>query len=441
MSDAEEVMPSRTTKRTRHGASGPVKTVVKKAPRKPFHKWKPEEYQTFREENPYEEASDYRGNNHFYSKDQELVYKEVYIHKDYSVTLQHTINFAWVMAPKRRDYFAEAFAMAEEFGLYPLMKFNHNYIEYYILQFFSTVYFEADDARSLKWMTKNHVLECTLKEFGEMLGYPDSGSSDPSGWRAHENELSSSKDSISEITMVGGTCGKTAHLCQPFEILHRIYRETLMPRVGNWDEVHGYMIDLLKISKEKQGTGQKIDVMDVIYNELWYTVIDKRAPIFGPFIMKLIRKKYLALTKEDIMKEGLPIIKHLSKDLRVKSHKVSTVTAEPSAPSTSRVGKRASASRASASSSSDVEPSWFKQFKDKAKQAFCFNSDRAYEAHVAQKKAAARQKEMMRSMQLDVSPGSEGVITPEEDWKAAHGGYWSESDIPVPPHHEDQDEE
>ena len=42
--EAEEIMPSRTTKRTRQGAAGPTKTVVKKAPRKPFHKWKPDEY-------------------------------------------------------------------------------------------------------------------------------------------------------------------------------------------------------------------------------------------------------------------------------------------------------------------------------------------------------------------------------------------------------------
>ena len=170
-----------------------------------------------------------------------------------SPTVQHTIDFNWVMAPKRKDYFAEAMAMSEEFGLYPLMKFNYHYIEYYITEFFSTVFFVNDDARTLKWMTKDRMLECTLKEFGELLGYSDSGTSEPSGWRNHENELSSSKESIAHITMDGGTPGKTAHLVQPFEILHRIYRETVMPRVGNWDEVHGYMFDLLKNSKEKQG--------------------------------------------------------------------------------------------------------------------------------------------------------------------------------------------
>ena len=145
-------------------------------------------------------------------------------------------------------------AMCQEFGLFPLMKFKHNYIEYYITQFFSTVYFESDAARSMKWMTKDKMLECTLKEFGEYLGYTDKGEFEPSGWRCHINQLSSSKEYIAPITMENGTPGKTAHLVQPFEILHRIYRETLMPRVGNWDEVHGYMFDLLKTSQQKQGS-------------------------------------------------------------------------------------------------------------------------------------------------------------------------------------------
>ena len=177
--------------------------------------------------------------------------------------------------------------------------------------------------------------------------------------------------------------------------------------------------------------------MDVIYNELWLTVIDKRAPIYGPFLMKLIRKKYFDATKEDIMKDGLPIVKHPVKELRVKKHDPPTVpSGEPSEPPVSRVGKRATAS-----ASLGVEPSWFKQFKEKAKKAFCFNQDRAYEAHVFQKKSTKRQKDMMRSMNLKVSPpGSEENITPEAAWKVKHG-YWSDSDIPTSSTHQGQDEE
>ena len=164
------------------GASVPTKSVVKKQPRKSFAKWKPTEYQTYREENPYDEERAFRGNNHFYSKDQELVYKEIYVAKDYFVTVQHSICFEWVNAPKRKDYFAETMAMCQEFGLFPLMKFKHNYIEYYITQFFSRVYFEGDADRSMKWMTKDKMLECTLKEFGEYLGYTHKGEFEPSGW-------------------------------------------------------------------------------------------------------------------------------------------------------------------------------------------------------------------------------------------------------------------
>ena len=127
------------------------------------------------------------------------------------------------------------------------------------------------------------------------------------------------------------------------------------------------------------------------------------------------------------MKDGQPITKHLTNELRVKKHDPPSATAGPSVPPVSRVG-----TRASSSSSIGVEPSWFKQFKAKAKKAFCFNSDRAYEAHVAQKKAAARQKAMMREMHLTVSSGSKDVITPEHEWKVEHEGFGAS---PTFPHH------
>lgn len=247
----------------------------------------------------------------------------------------------------------------------------------------------------MKWMTKDRVLEATLKEFAEYFGYVDSGTLEVSGWRSHDNALSSSKDSIAHITIENGTPKKIAHLVQPFEILHRIYRETLMPRVGNWDEVHGFMFDLLKNSKEIQGTGENLDVMDCIHHELLLTVMDKRAPIYGPFLMKLIRKKWFEATKEDILKDGSPLVKHCVKELRVKKHVPPT---EPSAGSTmppvSRVG-----TRATASTSLMAEPTWFKKFLIKTKRAFHFKLDLQecmYEAHVYHKKVASHQKAMVR---------------------------------------------
>ena len=69
------------------------------------------------------------------------------------------------------------------------------------------------------------------------------------------------------------------------------------------------------------------------------------------------------------------------------------------------------------------------------------NQDRAYVAHVFQNKSTQRQKAMLRSMNLTISPTkSEEEITPEHEWKAKHG-YWSDSDIPTSSTHQGQDEE
>ena len=107
-----------------------------------------------------------------------------------------------------------------------------------------------DDAMSMTWMTKDWKLNATLKEFGELLGYEDKGELIPSGWRRHGNNLSSHRDVLEPITMEGGINGKTAHICRPFEILHRVYREIIAPHVGKWDEVHGFMIDIFKNSSK-----------------------------------------------------------------------------------------------------------------------------------------------------------------------------------------------
>ena len=68
--------------------------------------------------------------------------------------------------------------------------------------------------------------------------------------------------------MVGGICGQTEDLVPTFEIMHHIYRETIAPRSGNWDQVHGYVFELLSNSHQQQGKGNKLDVMDFMYNEM-----------------------------------------------------------------------------------------------------------------------------------------------------------------------------
>ena len=137
-----------------------------------------------------------------------------------------------------------------------------------------------------------------------------------------------------------------------------------------------------------------------------------------------------------MMKDGSSIVLHPTKELRVKKHAPPSTSAAPPDPPVTRVG-----TRVTASSSLGPEPSWFKLFKEKAKKAFCFSQDRAYETHKFQKDSTRRQKAMMREMGLQVSPpGSEEIVTLEDEWKAAPG-YWSESDVPTSYTHQGQDGE
>jgi hypothetical protein len=73
-----------------------------------------------------------------------------------------------------------------------------------------------------------------------------------------------------------------------YHILLRIYQENLGAKVGNFDEVHGFIVNLIVNSRKMKGTGVPLDVMDFIYNELYFGVIEKLSHPYAPFMIKLI---------------------------------------------------------------------------------------------------------------------------------------------------------
>ena len=61
-------------------------------------------------------------------------------------------------------------------GLRKLMTTQCNYNVAYAHQFFATVVFDSDDDVTMTWMSGNHKLTATFVEFGDLLGYPYTGS-------------------------------------------------------------------------------------------------------------------------------------------------------------------------------------------------------------------------------------------------------------------------
>ena len=67
------------------------------------------------------------------------------------------------------DYFSEALALVDQFGIHHIISFNKAFDADLVVQFFATVYFHTDDDRTITWMCDDDVLTCKWKVFMELL--------------------------------------------------------------------------------------------------------------------------------------------------------------------------------------------------------------------------------------------------------------------------------
>ena len=115
--------------------------------------------------------------------------------------------------------------------------------------------------------------------------------------------------------------GKLNHLLPTWDIMVRIFRETVHPKGGKFDEIHLYEVDLLVNARKMQGKGIKLDIMDYIYHEMWTATMERKLPPFAPYIMMLIESTWEA-TKGTALTASVPVsfIDQEKKKLRVKTH-------------------------------------------------------------------------------------------------------------------------
>ncbi|KAK1605472.1 hypothetical protein QYE76_029145 [Lolium multiflorum] len=327
------------------------------------------EYKEIRDMNPYLTPRNNRvTDKRFHNKTQEEIFYEVYVPFKKGVAPQHAIDTGKMAASR---YFAEAYAMCGEFGLYPIMELNKDYDVGLIQQFYATVHFDSDEAKTFRWMSHERLLESNLAKFGSALGYPRLPGVDENGWRCHDSSFS-----------------------QPREFLENLYIK----------------VDLMANSFAKKGTGEKLDVMDYIYNEMWSCVMEKKLPSYAPYIMKLIEDTWVDSCQSSLIHSiPLNITMHEVKVLRTKRHNSPIEDVPPM---------------------DEKPPSWASKLARRMRQIFCLTSavnHRQYQQHAEAKKSRVRQKSIMRALEVEVSPpGSEENITPEAEWVSQHG-------VPLPP--------
>ena len=214
------------------------------------------------------------------------------------------------------------------------------------------------------------------------------------------------------------------------DILHRVFRETLFPRIGNLDMVHSYLVDMLLFCQreKEQNTGESLDISHVMWSELLSAISERKCPIYGPFIMLLIEKAWDRVYPKVMLETG-ELVSHDIKRLRKKDNWGSQVpkSGVPSSATAMGTEEEAEVEDDDDYVPSEAEPSWDKKLKVKMKKLFCIESHGQYMTHVAEKKARGRHKEIMRQMGAIVISGSEDQLTEEEEWIQQHCP-WTDSD-------------
>jgi hypothetical protein len=239
----------------------------------------------------------------------------------------------------------------------------------------------------------------------------------------------STKDVLEPLYMPGKCkLGFTFGLKPIYDIMLCIYRETVAVKVGNVDEIHSFVIDLMLQTHLRMGKGVYMDVMNCLWNQIYLWIMEKRSPSFAPVIMKLISEVWCQKFDGAVLEPMSPLTDHPRKNLLIKDHGLpasATATVAPSAdPSTAPAPKidgftvhMGLGENPNSIYDPTLEPSWYTKLKIKVKKIFCLQLDiqeRMYDSYVVEKKARRPQKSIMRKLGVEVSPPrSEETIIPK----------------------------
>ena len=95
-------------------------------------------------------------------------------------------------------------------------------------------------------MTLGQKLKSTWQDFGEILGYPPAADGTSVGWKVHHGENASRNDVLEPLYIPGwGTVGEVAYLQRTWDIMNKIYLNTIALKGGNFDQIHAWSIDLM----------------------------------------------------------------------------------------------------------------------------------------------------------------------------------------------------
>ncbi|KAK1601735.1 hypothetical protein QYE76_016469 [Lolium multiflorum] len=270
------------------------------------------------------------------------------------------------------------------------------------------------------------MLHGTWDQFAACLGYLVLSGNEEEYFRAHYTPKPIDKALFADLYLEGEVVYGSQKFLRPvYDILLRIYREVLNPKVGCVDQIYGYLGNLLYLTHQNRDTGRQLDVMDFLWNEFWSCIISRKAPVFAPYFMFCICSRWENAGYGKLT-DDVTLLPHKPNDLKVKNHSL-----PPRLPRDDY----------SAEEDSDMEyvppadSGWFARIEAKLAKMFCLKSDinrRQYQAHRERKMGRRNTKLIMRKLDIPVESGSEEVITPEEEWLSKHGNVTEFEQLGLP---------
>ena len=189
-----------------------------------------------------------------------------------------------------------------------------------------------------------------------MLHIPDDGLHTPVGVRPHANSESANKNLLQPFLVEKVLPnGKSTWVLNSFlDIMHRIFRNTLFPRIGDM---------MLLCEEARSSQTQPLDVSHIMWCELRFAVFTRKVPIYGPYLFLLLSSTWEKTYPSD---EFLAPdwIRHESISLRVKPNWANTTTRAEASSARRDAGEGEAAAaetaaedRAARSTTSSSEPS------------------------------------------------------------------------------------
>jgi hypothetical protein len=229
-----------------------------------------------------------------------FIYKDIYQKMD-KMRPMHPLALDTLA---KKDHFADVVWVTEQMGLHKLMRLQHDYSVPLIQQFYSTLAFKKDEARTMMWITDTTPCEANFHMFAELLGYPFRA-----GIRLH-GPTPPDKDSLGDLYFVHGKVGTITGLLPLYDQLLRFFRNNIAPSGGNRDAIRGALVSLLALAGEcaedEEEKDYVVDVMDYIFHEIHDAMVSRTTMPYAPYIQLLIDST--VATTEDL--SGYPREEH-----------------------------------------------------------------------------------------------------------------------------------